>query len=170
CRTRLVSEYRLSQVCANCNSQLEAVYIKYQTKDHKKKKKSKQKLRKKKLCWGLKKCINHLADVRNRSFCLTLWDRDVNAALNIRRAFIYRNTVKNEVPPEFKKKDLEDKATQTDQISQLPNAMESVTLGVVAKELTGGDSNCIIAYGGGKFISSSKGHAPTPNKYLFVEL
>lgn len=130
CRTRLVSEYRTSQVCANCNSQLEAVYIKYQTKDHKKKKKSKQKLRKKKLCWGLKKCINHLADVRNRSFCLTLWDRDVNAALNIRRAFIYRNTVKNEVPPEFKKKVLKDKATQTDQISQLPNAMESVTLGV----------------------------------------
>ncbi|KAI3656021.1 hypothetical protein MP638_007380 [Amoeboaphelidium occidentale] len=41
---------------------------------------------------------------------------------------------------------------------------------VVAKELTGGDSNCIIAYGGGKFSSSSKGHAPTPNKHLFVEL
>ncbi|KAI3655524.1 hypothetical protein MP638_004019 [Amoeboaphelidium occidentale] len=41
---------------------------------------------------------------------------------------------------------------------------------VVSKELAGGDSNCIIAYGGGKFNSSSKGHAPTPNKHLFVEL
>ncbi|KAI3656629.1 hypothetical protein MP638_003067 [Amoeboaphelidium occidentale] len=41
---------------------------------------------------------------------------------------------------------------------------------VVSKELTGGDSNCIIAYGAGKFNCSSKGHASTPNKHRFVEL
>jgi transposase len=43
------------------------------------------------LCWGLKKYKNHSANVNGRSFCLTLWDRDVNAALNIRQGFLYRN-------------------------------------------------------------------------------
>ncbi|KAI3657171.1 hypothetical protein MP638_000295 [Amoeboaphelidium occidentale] len=40
----------------------------------------------------------------------------------------------------------------------------------LARELTDRDKNCIVAYGSGGFISTSKGHSPTPNKHLFVEL
>ncbi|KAI3660260.1 hypothetical protein MP638_005123 [Amoeboaphelidium occidentale] len=39
------------------------------------------------------------------------------------------------------------------------------------KELAaGGLDNVVIAYGGGKFIHNSRGHPPTPNKHLFLEL
>ncbi|KAI3655366.1 hypothetical protein MP638_001193, partial [Amoeboaphelidium occidentale] len=40
----------------------------------------------------------------------------------------------------------------------------------LAKELTKGDPNTIIAYGAGKFDCSSKGHAPAPNRHFFKEL
>jgi hypothetical protein len=35
---------------------------------------------------------------------LTLWNLDLNAALNIRRSFIYRNSHNNELPEVFRKK------------------------------------------------------------------
>ncbi|KAI3658844.1 hypothetical protein MP638_006559, partial [Amoeboaphelidium occidentale] len=138
CRTRLVSEYRTSQVCANCNSQLEAVYIKYQTKDHKKKKKSKQKLRKKKLCWGLKKCINHSAEGIPYNFrCLTLWNRDLNAARNIRFMFLYRNANKNEMPDEFrKKKEGETKSNEQADISEACNSNQDSSQPQAADRVT----------------------------------
>ncbi|KAI3656090.1 hypothetical protein MP638_004512, partial [Amoeboaphelidium occidentale] len=37
-------------------------------------------------------------------------------------------------------------------------------------ELTGGLDNVVIAYGGGGFSHNSRGHPPTPNKHLFLEL
>jgi hypothetical protein len=80
---------------------LDKVYIKNQ--NHKKKGTGMVN-GKKKLCWGLKKCTNQLADVRGRSYCLTLWDRDLNAALNIRRSFLYRNSHNYELPEVFRKK------------------------------------------------------------------
>ena len=43
--------------------------------------------------WGLKKCNNT---------CSTLWNRDVNAARNIRHVFLYRNTY-NEYPEPFRR-------------------------------------------------------------------
>lgn len=43
--------------------------------------------------WGLKKCNNT---------CLTLWNRDVNAARNIRHMFLYRNAY-NEYPEPFRR-------------------------------------------------------------------
>jgi transposase len=60
CRnTRLVSEFRTSQICSKCTERLDQTRF-----------------------WGLKKCNNT---------CLTLWDRDVNAARNIRHVFLHRN-------------------------------------------------------------------------------
>ena len=40
----------------------------------------------------------------------------------------------------------------------------------LAMELTGGDPNTVIAYGGGKFNHASRGMPATPNQHLFVEL
>ncbi|KAI3635164.1 hypothetical protein MIR68_006730 [Amoeboaphelidium protococcarum] len=40
----------------------------------------------------------------------------------------------------------------------------------IAQELSNGNEDTIIAYGGGSFDSSSRGHPPTPTKHLFVEL
>lgn len=40
----------------------------------------------------------------------------------------------------------------------------------ICNELTGGHSDTVIAYGGGRFHHASRGHAPTPNKHLFTEL
>jgi hypothetical protein len=38
------------------------------------------------------------------------------------------------------------------------------------KELAGDAQDVVIAYGGGKFSPNSRGHPPTPNKHLFLEL
>ncbi|KAI3661488.1 hypothetical protein MP638_007218 [Amoeboaphelidium occidentale] len=83
CKVRLVSEYRTSQVCSNCGSQLQ------QTK-----------------YWGIKKCNNHFAEGKlNRLHCLTLWNRDINAARNIRYMFLERNSNGDNLPEVFKKKE-----------------------------------------------------------------
>ncbi|KAI3656166.1 hypothetical protein MP638_002830, partial [Amoeboaphelidium occidentale] len=37
-------------------------------------------------------------------------------------------------------------------------------------ELAAGAEDVVIAYGGGKFSHNSRGHPPTPNKHLFLEL
>jgi hypothetical protein len=37
-------------------------------------------------------------------------------------------------------------------------------------ELTGVLKDVVVAYGGGKFSHNSRGHSPTPNKDLFLEL
>ncbi|KAI3656279.1 hypothetical protein MP638_000225, partial [Amoeboaphelidium occidentale] len=117
CNNHLAST---SQICANCNHLLDKVYRKT-TKMKPGKTESniknieQAKKNSKKLCWGLKKCNNHLASVRGRSYCLTLWDRDINAALNIRHVFLYRNANKNESPGIFKrKKESDDDETKKD--------------------------------------------------------
>jgi hypothetical protein len=69
--TRLVSEYLTSQVCSNCEGQLDVTRH-----------------------WGLKKC---------NTICLTLWNRDVNAARNIRHKFLYRNNNNAEYPEAFRR-------------------------------------------------------------------
>ncbi|KAI3657851.1 hypothetical protein MP638_003169 [Amoeboaphelidium occidentale] len=133
CRTRLVSEFKTSQICANCNHRLDKVYRKT-TKMKPGKTESnikhmeQTKKNSKKLCWGLKKCNNHLASVRGRSYCLTLWDRDINAALNIRHVFLYRNANKNESPGIFKrkKKSDDDETKKDDQNSTQPQAASPV--------------------------------------------
>ncbi|KAI3660869.1 hypothetical protein MP638_006626 [Amoeboaphelidium occidentale] len=38
------------------------------------------------------------------------------------------------------------------------------------KELAAGAEHVVIAYGGGGFSHNSRGHPPTPNKHLFLEL
>jgi hypothetical protein len=78
----------------------------------------------KKLCWGLNKCNNHLARVRGRSYCLTLWDGDINATLNIRHIFLYRIANKNESPGILKRKNKsdDDETKKDDQNSTQPQA------------------------------------------------
>jgi hypothetical protein len=76
-RVRLVSEYRTSQVCFNCHSQLEKVYgaVMMSDKHGRLGKNGKMKWNmtgKRKLCWSLKNCKNHSANVNGRSFCLIL--------------------------------------------------------------------------------------------------
>jgi hypothetical protein len=135
CRVRLVSEYRTIQVCFNCHSQLEKVYGALMMSDKhgglgKNGKMKWNRTGKRKLYWGLKKCKNHSANVNGRSFCLTLWDRDVNAALNIRQVFLYRNDHNNESPEEFKRKKKEDEKASAAEIqdSTTPEAMNTDTL------------------------------------------
>ncbi|KAI3656286.1 hypothetical protein MP638_004688 [Amoeboaphelidium occidentale] len=134
CRVRLVSEYRTSQVCHNCHSQLEEVYgaIMVPDKHGRLGKNGKVKLKmtgRRKLCWGLKKCTNRSANFNERSFCLTLWDRDVNAALNIRQVFLYRNAYNNKAPIEFKREKKEDEEVPVadNKDSTTPNAMDMDT-------------------------------------------
>ncbi|RIB06869.1 hypothetical protein C2G38_2046461 [Gigaspora rosea] len=75
-RVRLVDEYRTSIICSTCNGRMD----------------------KRSRFWSLKVCKN---------ICLvsfqTLWNRDTNAARNIRRLFFYMNFNNGERLEEFRR-------------------------------------------------------------------
>lgn len=115
CKVRLVSEYRTSQVCSNCSAQLQ------QTKH-----------------WGLKKCNNHSAEGIPYTFrFLTLWNRDLNAARNIRFMFLYRNANRNEMPDDFrKKKEGETNSNEKGNISEACNSNQDTSQPQAADRVT----------------------------------
>ncbi len=78
CKARLVDEFRTSKRCSKCHAEADEY----------------------KRLWSVKKCTSNL--------CLTLWNRDVNAARNIRNMFVYRNDNNGESPEPFKRKKKKD--------------------------------------------------------------
>ncbi|KAI3656738.1 hypothetical protein MP638_007387 [Amoeboaphelidium occidentale] len=152
-RSRFVPEFRTSKLCSLYDNVLVQSDI-----------------------WSIKSC--------NNPNCWTRWNRDVNVARNIRRVALYMNANGGRKPEAFQisgtrystKKAITWITADRDRhmaITLTPtpccyNTDDYITH--LLHELAAGAEDVVIAYGGGGFSHNSRGHPPTPNKHIFLEL